>query len=73
MMMMMMMNCFCPIKNRRNASSLISSWDLCQRFSPSSLSDMRPAGFEPVQKLSSGSCAVVLATTPRPTKQAIFY
>ena len=48
--------------------SLISSRDHCQRSSPSRISDMPRAGFEPVQNLSSGfdewSCAVVITTTP---------
>ena len=30
-MMMKMMNCFCGMVDRRKASSLISSWDHCQR------------------------------------------
>ena len=33
--MMMMMNCFCDMLDRRNVFSLISSRDHCQRFSPS--------------------------------------
>ena len=36
------------------AFSLISSWDHCQRYSPSQISDMLQAGFEPAQNLSSG-------------------
>ena len=67
-MMMMMMNCFCGMVDWRKAFSLISSWDHCQRSSPSRISDMLQAGFEPVQNLSSGflewSCAVVITTTP---------
>ena len=58
-----LMNCFCRMVDRRKASSLISSRDHCQRSSPSRISDMPWAGFEPVQNLSSGfdewSCAVV--------------
>ena len=64
MMMMMMMNCFCGMVDRQKAFSLISSWDHCQRSSPSRISDMPWAGSEPAQNLSSGlvewSCAVVL-------------
>ena len=60
---MMMMNCFCGMVDRRNLFSLISSWDHCQRSSRSWISDMPPAVLEPAQNLSSGfvqwSCAVV--------------
>ena len=69
MIMMMMINCFCAMVDRRKAFSLISSRDHCQRSSPSRISDMPRAGFEPAQGLSSGllewSCAVVITTTPR--------
>ena len=69
LMMMMMMNCFCGMVGRRKAFSLISSRDHCQWSSPSRISDMSRAGFEPAQNLSSGliewSCAVVITTTPR--------
>ena len=69
MMMIMMMNCFCGMVDRRKAFSLISSWDHCQRSSPSWTSDTLWTGFEPVHNLSSGlvewSCAVVITTTPR--------
>ena len=41
LMMMMMMNCFCGMVDRRKAISLISS-------------DTPQAGFEPAQNLSSG-------------------
>ena len=36
------------------AFSLISSWNHCQRYSPSQISDMLQAGFEPAQNLTSG-------------------
>ena len=66
-MMMMMMNCFCGMVDQRKVFSLISSPDQCQRSSPSRISDMLQAGFEPVQNLGSGlveqSCAVVITTT----------
>ena len=69
MMMMMMMNCFCGMVDQQKAFSLISSRDHWQRSSPSRISDMPRAGFEPVQKLSLGfvewSCAVVITTTPQ--------
>ena len=39
-----MMNCFCGMVHRQKAFSLISSWDHCQRFSPSSISNMLQAG-----------------------------
>ena len=49
--------------------SLTSSWDHCQKSSPSRISDTPRAAFEPAQNLSSGlvewSCAVVRTTTPR--------
>ena len=50
--MMMMMNCFCGMIDRRKACSLISSRDHCQRSSPSRISDTPQAGFEPAQNLS---------------------
>ena len=37
--MMMMMNCFCGMVDRRKAFSLISSRDHCQRSSPTRISD----------------------------------
>ena len=37
MMMMMIMNCFCGMVDRRNAFSFISSWEHCQRSSPSQI------------------------------------
>ena len=49
MMMMMIMNCFCGMADRRKVLSLISSWDHCQRFSPSRISNPPRAGF--------GTCA----------------
>ena len=54
MMMMMMMNCFCGMVDRRKAFSLISSRDHCQRSSPLRISDMLRARFEPAQNLSTG-------------------
>ena len=73
MMMMMMMDCFCGMVDRRKTISLMSSWDHCQRSSPSRISDTPRARFEPVQNLSSGlvewSCAVVITTTPRRHQQ----
>ena len=53
-MMMMMMHCFCGMVDRRKMFSFISSWDHCQRSSPSPISDPLWAGFEHVQNLSSG-------------------
>ena len=38
----------------QKAFGLFSSWDHCQRSSPSRISDMPQAGFEPTQNLSSG-------------------
>ena len=67
--MMMMMNCFCGMVDRRKAFSLISSRDHCQRFSPLQISDTPQAWFELAQNLRSGfvewSCAVVITTTPQ--------
>ena len=52
MMIMMLMNCFCGMVDRRKAFSLISSREHCQRSSPSQISDTRGAGFEPEFRLS---------------------
>ena len=52
MMMMIMMNCFCGMIDQQKAFSLISSPDHCQRSSPSQISHMQQAGFEPAQNLS---------------------
>ena len=52
MMMMMMMNCFCNMVDQRKVFSSISSWDHCQRSSPSPISGTHRAGFEPAQNLS---------------------
>ena len=62
MIMMMMMNCFCAMVDRRKAFSLISSRDYCQRSSPSRISDTPRAGFEPVQNLSSGFVEVLCSS-----------
>ena len=53
--MMMMINCFCSMLDRRKAFSLISSQGHCQRSSPSRISDTPRGGFETAQNLSSGS------------------
>ena len=45
---------FCGMVYRQKILSRISSWDHCQRSSPSRISDMPRAGFEPSQNLSSG-------------------
>ena len=67
--MMMMMNCFCGMVDRRKAFSLISSRDHLQRSSPSRISDTPRAGLELAQNLSlglvEGSCAVLITTTPQ--------
>ena len=69
MMIMMMMNYFCGMIDRRKAFSLISSRDHCQRTSPSRIFGKPRAGYEPAQNLSLGfdgwSCVVVISTTPR--------
>ena len=52
--LMMMMNCFCGMVDRRKAFSLISSRDHCQRSLSSWISDTPWAGFEPAQNQSSG-------------------
>ena len=54
MMVMMMKNYFCGMVDRQKVFSLISSQDHCQKSSPSQISDMLRAGFEPAQNLSSG-------------------
>ena len=52
--------------DRRKVFSDISSWDHCQRSSPSRISAVLQGGFELMQ--SSGfvelSCAVVISNTP---------
>ena len=55
MVMMMMMNCFRGMADRRKAFSLISSRDHCQKCSPSRISDTPRAGFVFVQNLNSES------------------
>ena len=66
-MMMIMMNCFYGMVDRRKAFSLISSRHHYQRSSQSQIFDTPRAGFEPAQSLSLGlfewSCAVVITTT----------
>ena len=68
MTMMMMMNYFCGMVDRRKAFNLISSRGHCQRSSPSRISDMPQARFDPAQNLGSGlvewSRSVVISTTP---------
>ena len=63
----MMMNCLCSIVNQRKTFSLICSQDLCQRSSPSRISDAPRAGYEHAHNLSSGlvelRCAVVTTTS----------
>ena len=63
------MNCFCCIVDRRKIFSLISSWDHCQRSSPSRISDTPQTEVKPAQSLSSSfvewCCAVVITTTLR--------
>ena len=49
-----LMNYFCGMVDPRKAFSLISRWGLCQRSSPSEISDMPCAGLEPAQNLTSG-------------------
>ena len=64
-----MINCFCGMVDHQKVFSLISIRDHCQRSSPSRISDMPWAGFEPAQSLGSGlvewSSAVVVTTTPQ--------
>ena len=66
---MMMMNCFYGMVDRRWTFSLIYSRNHCQRSSPLRISNMLWTGFETVQNLSSGfdewSYAVVITTTPQ--------
>ena len=65
--LMMMMNCFCGMVDRRKVFSLISSREHCQRSSPSRISDTPRAGLESAQNLNSGlvewSFALVTTTT----------
>ena len=68
-MMIMMMNCFCGMVDRRKGFSLISSRNHCQRSSPSRICDTPRGGFGTAQNLSSGlvewTRAVVITITPR--------
>ena len=48
LMMMMMMNCFIGMVDKRKAVSLKSSRDHCQRISLSQISDTLRVGFESV-------------------------
>ena len=48
------MNCFCGMVDQRNALIPVSSLDHCQRFSPSQISDLPWADFEPARNLNSG-------------------
>ena len=67
--MMMMVDCFCGMVDRRKALNLISSRDHYQRLSPLEISDTLQTRSEPLQNLSSGfmewSCAVIITTMPR--------
>ena len=69
MRIMMMMNCFCGLVDRRKTFNLISSRDHFQRPSPSRIFDTLGARYEPAKNQSSGfvewSCAAVITTTPR--------
>ena len=69
MIILIMMNCFYDMVDRRKAFSFISSRDHRQISSPSRICDAPQGGFEPVQNLSSGSvvlsCAVAITTTPQ--------
>ena len=63
-----MINYFCGMIDQQKALSLISSRDHCERSSPSRISNMLLAEFEPEQNLSSDlaewSCAAVITTAP---------
>ena len=52
--MMMMVDCFCGMVDRRKALSLTSSRDHYQRLSPLEISDTLQTRSEPLQNLSSG-------------------
>ena len=69
MRIMMMMNCFCGLVDRRKTFNLISSRDHFQRPSQSRIFDTPGARYEPAKNQSSGfvewSCAAVITTTPR--------
>ena len=69
MRIMMMMNCFCGLVDRRKTFNLISSRDHFQRPSPSRIFDTPGFRYEPAKNQSSGfvewSCAAVITTTPR--------
>ena len=67
--MIMMMNCFCRMVDRRKAFSLLSSRHYCQRSSPSRFSDTPRGGFEPAHNLHSNlikwACTLVITTIPQ--------
>ena len=52
--MMMAMNCYCGMVDRRKVLNLISSRDHSQKLSPWQTSQTPRAGFEPAQNPSSG-------------------
>ena len=68
-MMMIMMNCFSGMVDRRKLISIIFSRNLYQRFSPSKISDVPGAGFKSLPKIKSNfvewSWVVKLTLTPR--------
>ena len=68
-MMMIMMNCFSGMVDRRNLISIIFSRNLYQRFSPSKISDMPGARFKSLPKINSNfvewSWVVMLTLTPQ--------
>ena len=56
-------NCSAKWSMDKRHLNVISSWDHCQRFSPSQISDMQWPGFEPILSLSSDFvCAEVINT-----------
>ena len=67
MIMMMIINYFFGMVNRRKTLGLISRRNHCQRSSPLQISDTPQAGFEPAQNLNldEWSYAVVITTTLR--------
>ena len=73
--MVMMMNCFCGMVDRRKAFGLVSSRDHCQGSSPLRISDRLRAGFEPAQNsgLVEWSCVVVIITTPRRNRTTLHH
>ena len=68
MTMIMMINVFCRIADRRKVLNLVSTRDQSQKFTPSWISNAPKVGFKPVQNLGSN-----LTTKPQHHTLVAFY